>query len=261
MDDKITKADKAMGKLESQKRFKGDEDRRVGSEIFDKSTLETLYKLGKQGYLDLLNGAISTGKEANVLKGLDDDGSFIAVKIYRITTSDFKKMQYYIQGDPRFKISSNNKRQLVHAWVNKEFRNLKRLYEAKVNVPKPIAALNNVLLIEFIGDEDGDPAQPTKNKAPLNPEDFFQKLLFEWKNFIFQGKLIHGDLSTYNILNYKEYPVIIDVSQAVVLDHIIAPELLKRDITNLTKEFKHLGLDIDEDYVKDAINFKEVFKK
>ena len=110
-----------------------------------------------KGYINLLNGAISTGKEANVFKGIDKDDKFVAVKIYRVTTSDFKKMQNYIQGDPRFKVNTTNKRQIIHAWVNKEFRNLKRASESGVRVPQPIVAKNNVLVMEFIGDEQGNP--------------------------------------------------------------------------------------------------------
>src|SRR5574344_2720474 len=121
MDSKINKADAELQKLISEKRIKDDDDKKVSSEVFDDKTLKTLYKLANQNYLDILNGAISTGKEANVLKGIKDDGSIIAVKIYRITTSDFKKMHYYIDGDPRFNVKSTNKRQLIKAWVNKEY--------------------------------------------------------------------------------------------------------------------------------------------
>jgi len=254
MDPKIAKADEEVQKLISKKRIKSVEDRRVGSEIFDKQTLETLYKLAKQEYLDVLNGAISTGKEANVLKGVIDDG-FVAVKIYRIATSDFKKMQYYIQGDPRFNIRSNNKRQLITNWVNKEFRNLKRAYEAKVNVPKPIIALNNVLILEFIGSAGGNPSQPVKNQKPKDVDDFLNKLLVEIKKFVNDANLVHGDLSTFNILNQDEYPVIIDVSQSVVRDHPIANELLARDIKNIYKEFNKIGSSFSLSDIKDKLGF------
>ena len=160
---RVAKADAEVQKLISQKRIKDSDDRKVSSEIFDKATLQVLYKLANQGHLDVLNGAISTGKEANVLKGIKDDGSIVAVKIYRIATSDFKKMQYYIAGDPRFNVRSSNKRQLINNWVNKEFRNLTRLKDAGVNVPEAITSLSNVLIIEFIGDEDGNPAPTVKN--------------------------------------------------------------------------------------------------
>lgn len=240
---RVAKADAEVQKLISQKRIKDSDDRKVSSEIFDKATLQVLYKLANQGHLDVLNGAISTGKEANVLKGIKDDGSIVAVKIYRIATSDFKKMQYYIAGDPRFNVRSSNKRQLINNWVNKEFRNLTRLKDAGVYVPEAITSLSNVLIIEFIGDEEGNPAPTVKNLPPQDPNDFYEKLVDQMDKFINKANLIHGDLSTYNILNYDEEPVIIDVSQSVVRDHIIANELLERDIKNISFEFSKMGVD------------------
>ena len=240
---RVAKADAEVQKLISQKRIKDSDDRKVSSEIFDKATLQVLYKLANQGYLDVLNGAISTGKEANVLKGIKEDGSIVAVKIYRIATSDFKKMQYYIAGDPRFNVRSSNKRQLINNWVNKEYRNLTKLKDAGVNVPEAITSLNNVLIIEFIGDEDGNPAPTVKNLPPQDPVDFYEKLVDQMDKFINKANLIHGDLSSYNILNFDEEPVIIDVSQSVVKDHIIARELLERDIKNISFEFSKMGVD------------------
>ena len=240
---RVAKADAEVQKLISQKRIKDSDDRKVSSEIFDKATLQVLYKLANQGHLDVLNGAISTGKEANVLKGIKDDGSIVAVKIYRIATSDFKKMQYYIAGDPRFNVRSSNKRQLINNWVNKEFRNLTRLKDAGVNVPEAITSLNNVLIIEFIGDKEGNPAPTVKNLPPEDPNDFYEKLVDQMDRFINKANLIHGDLSSYNILNFNEEPVIIDVSQSVVRDHIIANELLERDIKNISFEFSKMGVD------------------
>ena len=240
---RVAKADAEVQKLISQKRIKDSDDRKVSSEIFDKATLQVLYKLANQGYLDVLNGAVSTGKEANVLKGIKEDGSIVAVKIYRIATSDFKKMQYYIAGDPRFNVRSSNKRQLINNWVNKEYRNLTRLKDAGVNVPEAITSLNNVLIIEFIGDEDGNPAPTVKNLPPQDPIDFYEKLVDQMDKFINKANLIHGDLSSYNILNFDEEPVIIDVSQSVVKDHIIARELLERDIKNISFEFSKMGVD------------------
>lgn len=240
---RVAKADAEVQKLISQKRIKDSDDRKVSSEIFDKATLQVLYKLANQGYLDVLNGAISTGKEANVLKGIKEDGSIVAVKIYRIATSDFKKMQYYIAGDPRFNVRSSNKRQLINNWVNKEFRNLTRLKDAGVNVPEAITSLNNVLIIEFIGDKEGNPAPTVKNLPPQDPNEFYEKLVEQMDRFINKANLIHGDLSSYNILNFDEEPVIIDVSQSVVRDHIIANELLERDIKNISFEFSKMGVD------------------
>ena len=256
MKDKIAKADDEIQKIISRKRKKGDEDRKVGSDIFDKRTLETLYKLANQNYLDILNGEISTGKEANVLKGLKDD-KYYAVKIYRIATSDFKKMNFYVDGDPRFKVKLNNKRQLITAWVNKEYKNLERLSKAKVNVPKPITALNNVLILEFIGDKDGNPAKTVKYQKPEDLDKFINDLLKETYKFINDAKLVHGDLSVYNVMNFNEKPVIIDVSQSVTTDNPIASQLLERDIKNLYNDFNKLGSPISREEIETAIGVED----
>lgn len=250
---KISKADEDLRKLLSEKRIKSVEDRRVGSEVFDRQTLETLYKLANQGYLQILHGAISTGKEANVFKGIDDDGNYVAVKIYRVTTSDFKKMQDYIQGDPRFQVKTSNKRQIINTWVNKEFRNLKRACEHGIKVPRPIIAKNNVLVMEFIGDGEGNPAPLMKNADIDDPEYVASKIMEYVKILYHKAKLVHGDLSSFNILINDGEPVIIDISQGVVVDHPIAEDLLNRDIGNLYKDFKKLGLHISEDEIKSKI--------
>lgn len=258
MDSKVVKADKKIQEIISRKKRKDSSDRKVGSEIFDKITLETLYKLANQGYIDVLNGAISTGKEANVLKGITKNDKIVAVKIYRIATSDFKKMNYYIDGDPRFNVKSKNKRQIIYSWVTKEFKNLTRLHKAGVTVPKPITSSNNVLLIEFIGDEKGNPAPTAKIQPPEDPTDFFNQILVQLKLFVNEANLVHGDLSNFNILNHNEKPVIIDVSQSVVIDNPIAKELFERDVRTIVNEYRKLGVDTsyDEVYQYVSPNFR-----
>lgn len=256
MDRKIAKADEKVEKLNSEKRKKGSDDRKVGSDIFDKKTLETLYKLANKGYIDILNGEISTGKEANVLKGLKNDDYF-AIKVYRIATSDFKKMNFYVDGDHRFNIRHSNKRQLINSWVSKEYKNLERLYKADVNVPKPIVYLNNVLVLEFIGDMEGNPSKTVKYNPPKNIDNFLSELLDELYKFINVAKLVHGDLSIYNIINHNEKPVIIDVSQSVIYDNPISKDLLKRDINNIANDFKKLGSSITKEEIENRLGVKD----
>ncbi|BDZ67771.1 serine protein kinase RIO [Methanobacterium ferruginis] len=253
MESPVTKSDINLQKMREIKRLKSVEDKRVGSEVFDRITLQTLYKLANQGYIHLLNGAISTGKEANVFKGADEEDTLVAVKIYRVTTSDFKKMQYYIQGDPRFNVRSNSKRQLINNWVLKEFKNLNRAYDAGVRVPKPIVAKNNILVMEFIGDENGTPARLMRQVKISNPEYVANKILDYVKKLYNDAKIVHGDLSAFNILIEDDEPVIIDLSQGLVVDHPLARELLNRDIDNLVKDFKKMGMDISKDEIKRKI--------
>jgi RIO kinase 1 len=59
--------------------------------------------------------------------------------------------------------------------------------------------------------------------------------------------LVHGDVSEYNILDWKK-PVLIDFSMGVVLEHPLAQELIVRDVTNTLKYFEKLG--VKKDYNK-----------
>ncbi|MDI9435891.1 MAG: serine protein kinase RIO [Euryarchaeota archaeon] len=253
MESPVDKSDIHLQKMREVKRLKSVEDRRVGSEVFDRITLQTLYKLANQGHIHLLNGAISTGKEANVFKGADEDGNLVAVKIYRVTTSDFKKMQYYIQGDPRFNIRSNSKRQLINNWVLKEFKNLNRAYNAGVRVPKPLIAKNNILVMEFIGDKNGTPARLMQQTKISNPDNIVEKIIEYVKKLYNDAEIVHGDLSAFNILIHHDEPVIIDLSQSLVVDHPLSNELLNRDINNLIKDFKKIGIKMSKDDVKRKI--------
>jgi RIO kinase 1 len=52
-------------------------------------------------------------------------------------------------------------------------------------------------------------------------------------------KLVHADLSEYNILYYRGLAYIIDVSQAIEHDHPNAMEFLRMDCANITQFFGH----------------------
>ena len=236
--------DKAISHLERAKiekrriRKKRSEDLSAVEAVFDRSTLLTLYHLINSGVISELFGVISTGKEANVYWARGEDGKDYAVKIYRTVTADFKKMLVYVQGDPRFKRIKKDTRSLIFTWATKEFKNLKRAQEAKIRVPNPIAVRNNVLVMEFIG-EDGIPAPRLKDKEPEDPKETL-KIILKYSRSLYQkANLIHADLSEYNILMWNE-PVIIDVSQSVLIEHPMAQEFLLRDIKNILRYFRPL---------------------
>lgn len=248
-------ADTQMRKLEEIKRKKSVEDKQVSSEVFDNKTLKVLYKLAKQGYINRLNGVISTGKEANVFLGIDDDENTVAVKIYRVMTLDFKKIREYIAGDPRFKSHGNNTRQIVSAWTQKEFKNLTRLYNLNLNVPEPYVAMENVLVMEYLKRSNTDEsAAPPLNKIKIdNPKKIFEEIIDFMDISYNEAKLVHGDLSRYNILLSCGHPYIIDLSQATLTSHPLSKMLLDRDIKNIVNDAKKFNLDLDYEYIKNKI--------
>merc|ERR1719313_55811 len=55
-------------------------------------------------------------------------------------------------------------------------------------------------------------------------------------------RLVHGDLSEYNILHYRDALYVIDVSQSVEHDHPQALEFLKRDLVNVNDFFGRMSV-------------------
>ncbi|MBS3152374.1 serine protein kinase RIO [Candidatus Woesearchaeota archaeon] len=211
--------------------------------VFDEKTLRVLFKLESEGYFEELKSPISIGKESNVFTAIKKDGTYVVVKIYRINTADFKRMYKYIGCDPRFKGLSNQRRKVVFAWAQREYRNLLIANQAGARVPVPYAVMDNILVMELIG-KNNEPAPRLKDKPPKNVKKFIKELINNLTIFYKSG-FIHGDLSEFNILNYNDTPYIIDLSHGVKLDYSGMQELLDRDIKNLKKYFSKLGLDVD----------------
>lgn len=213
-------------------------------EVFDKATLMTIYTLINRGIIDRMFGAVKSGKEAKIYWALAPDGKELAVKIYLTVTAEFKRgMLPYIKGDIRFKNVRSGTRALIYAWAEKEFKNLTLAHQAGVRVPKPHAVKNNVLVVEFIG-EKGVPAPLLKEVELENPEEVYLELLEAVRLLYRKAELVHGDLSEYNIMYFKGKPVLFDLSQAVLLSHPLADELLRRDLRNLNRFFGKLGVKV-----------------
>jgi RIO kinase 1 len=210
--------------------------------VFDERTIFHLNKLLVNGPLERIEGVISAGKEANVYLAYDIDGKEVAVKIYKIDTNTSKWMKKYITGDPRFKKIPNNISKIIFLWASKEFKNLKRAYKAGLSVPNPIFTQNNILIMEYIGFES-IPAPILKDiKAPKDPVKLFNEVLNFIKNLYQKAKLVHGDLSEFNILYHNQKPVIIDISQGVSVQHPKAEVYLVRDIRNIFNYFEKIGV-------------------
>ena len=233
------------------------ESRKIYQSVFDNYTFKSLVKLISKKAFTTLDFPISTGKEADVYKAtrISKDGSKnpVAVKIYRIETSNFKKMQDYLIGDPRFERIKKTKRGTVEAWCQKEYRNLKDAYEAGLKVPKPIAFEKNVLAMEFIGKKNGTPYLLLKDVKPKNPEKLIKELIKSIEKLWLKAKIVHGDLNEYNIIMKNQTPVIIDIGQAMSIKHPYAPELLKRDLNQINKLAKKYKIKIDINKIYDKL--------
>lgn len=217
--------------------------------VFDRATLEGIYKLIHKKVIDRIHGVIQAGKEARIYWGRGPDGRELAIKIYYTTTSEFRRgMVKYIEGDPRFKRvrrDVHGRDSLIYLWAQKEFSNLRLANNAGVKVPVPIDFLRNTLVMEFIG-LDGVPAPLLREIELHDPSGFYRTLLRELRLLYSKAGLVHGDLSEYNIMVWEDGPVIFDVSQAVLIAHPLSGELLARDVERINDYFEGLGVDVSE---------------
>ncbi len=218
------------------------EDKETLEEVFDGRTLTTVMHLLNRGRLRELQGAVKSGKESRIYRGIDMKGGDVAVKIYLTSSAIFRQGRLkYIRGDPRFKDIPHDTRSLIDQWASKEFKNLQLAKEAGLAVPTPIYVEKNVLLMEFIG-KNGVPA-PHLREVPLQAaSSWYDKIVEMVKDLYDKAKLVHGDLSEYNILVPDGYPMLIDFAQAVTIEHPEAREFLSRDIDNLNNYFKGLNV-------------------
>lgn len=223
--------------------------------VFDSFTLRTLFKLSSEGHFDSADelSPLFIGKESNVFLAKKGNEKII-IKIYRLETCDFSKMYSYIKYDPRYSKLKKNRRRIIFSWVQREYRNLFKAREAGCNVPKPIAFLNNILVLSMIG-KDG-PAPKLKDSYPKYPKKFFDLLIDQVKK-LYKAGIIHADLSPFNVLNLDETPFLIDMSQSTILDNQRAEEFLERDMGIIVNFFNKLNIQKDKEETLNEIRTKK----
>lgn len=238
---------------QSQARDKDKADRATSDLVLDDATRLRLLRMINLGVVSEIHGVISTGKEANVYGAvlLPEDGSEpvqMAIKVYKTAILKFKDRERYITGEHRFKSGAEkgNSRKMVKLWAEKEYRNLKRISAHAIPSPTPIELKMNVMVMSFLGDKKGW-AYPRLRDAGINSDDewrdLYIQLLGTMRRLYQVCKLVHADLSEYNILYHDQTLYIIDVSQSVEHDHPMSSEFLRMDIKNVGDFFRRNGVD------------------
>lgn len=259
VDDQISALSKHAAKIrlddvkQTQDRDKDKADRATSELVLDQRTRMILLQMINRGVVSEIHGAISTGKEANVYGAVlhPEDGSEPvqrAIKVYKTAILVFKDRERYITGEHRFKSGADkgNSRKMVKLWAEKEFRNLRRIHAAGIPCPEPISLKLHVMAMEFLGDKKGW-AYPRLRDAGVNSDeewrDLYLQLLGIMRRLYQVCRLVHADLSEYNILYHNQRLYIIDVSQSVEHDHPRSLEFLRMDIKNVGDFFRRQGVD------------------
>lgn len=247
-------------------RQKDKSDRATIEQVLDPRTRMVLLKLVNKDVVSEIHGCVATGKEANIYhavhmteKAADDINqsgqpsvipTHYAIKIYKTSILVFKDRDKYVTGEFRFRqgYKKNNPRTMVKLWAEKEMRNLKRIHTAGIPCPEPIYLRLHVLVMRFVGDSNGWPAprlrdvELDENNTGTSWFDLYLQLLGYMRIMYQTCRLVHADLSEYNILYYENKLWVIDVSQSVEHDHPRSLEFLRLDIKNVKDFFGRKGI-------------------
>jgi RIO kinase 1 len=235
--------------------------------------LESLKILYHQALITDVMSMVKGGKEASVYrcKAHESTGQeFLAAKVYRPRMfCNLRNDKMYREGrqvlmedgrpvdarDVRTVRAIGKKSayglQVAHtSWLMHEFNAMKALYQAGADVPEPIAAGENVILMSYVGDEQL-PAPPLHTVELLDDEvqPLFDNTLRNIKLMLEHG-MIHGDLSEYNILYWAGEITFIDFPQVVDVEmNSNANTILKRDIVRVCQYFNQFGLNANPDEI------------
>jgi len=207
---------------------------------------------------------VKGGKEASVYQCAADPqiaADFIAAKIYRPRMfRSLKKDHLYREGRANLDEAglvildhgmehAMSKRtayglELLHtSWIEHEFKTLELLHAAGADVPRPYAAGDNAILMEYVGGEDM--AAPSLNQLDLELDEanrLFERVLWNIDLMLTHGR-IHGDLSAYNILYWEGEITLIDFPQAVSPgENRNALSIFQRDVRRVCEYFAAQGV-------------------
>ena len=219
--------------------------------------MEALGAFIDQGAIDDVLGVVKSGKEATVYACRASDGGLIAAKVYRSrNVRNFSNASAYQEGRLRnmgrrqqraiLSGSRAGREMAFSKWVRDEFDTLTLLHRAGADVPRPLAQSESIVLMEYIGDEDG--AAPPLASVRLERDEaaeIFVRLMRNVELWLACDR-VHGDLSAYNVLYHAGDVRVIDFPQAVdARFNSNALDLLERDVGRLADFFARFGVAAD----------------
>jgi len=188
--------------------------------------------LVKANVLEAFGKPLGVGKEADVYDALTPSGQQVAVKFHRLGRTSFhqtRRKRGYIA--ERQHISWLYQSRLA---AQKEFEALKLVHPKGISVPEPVHQNRHVVVMGMIeGSELVDYIQFPE------PQNVLDEVLINLRKAYLTAKIVHADLSEFNIIIRPDgHVLIIDWPQYVRKDHPNADQLLKRDVRNIVRFFQ-----------------------
>jgi len=232
----------------------------LGTLVGAEELSDPLQQLLDTGYITEVISRVKSGKEATVYccRAHPSTGrELVAAKVYEIDIAAHYRMSK-LYADGRFRVYKPDSRQeraiksgkkhgreMVFAdWVGQEYENLHVLHAAGADVPAPIAQCGPGILMGYIGDATRPaPMLVGASLSAAEAQRLFDQAMRNIRIFLAKDR-VHGDLSPYNMLLWKDRLVIIDLPQVVHARwNDEAFNVLKRDIENVVDFFVRRGVE------------------
>jgi len=222
-----------LGKLRSMRLV----DFRVGSFTgytitFKGLDVLALHYLKSRGVVKRLGDRVGAGKEGDVYLA-EGPGGLVVVKFHRGGVRSFKKVKRfrgYVEDLPTDWI------EYAKLIGEREYKVMVKLHEAKAMVPKPLGWNRHAVAQEYI---EGVELYKVKSPDPQEALAVLNSILETLRIAYTKVRVVHGDLSEYNVLVSNSLEAyIIDWPQYVYVEDPRAGPLLKRDLEYILRFFK-----------------------
>lgn len=226
-----------------------------------------------QELVDDVLALVKGGKEANVYLCHGATPAYpelLAVKVYR--PRQFRNLRNdvtYREGRElvnslgiTIKNRNNREMRAIHnntsfgaelkhvSWLMHEFITLQRLHSMGAAVPRPISTSENAILMEYIGDRHR-PA-PALSGVGLEQHEASRHFAEVLRNIelMLSHRMIHGDLSAYNILYWQGNVTLIDFPQVTMSEsNHNAYRIFGRDVRRVCEYFATQGVERDAEAI------------
>lgn len=219
---------------------------------FDERTQLMLQKLISTDKIRVVQERVHAGREANVYHAIgyaDADAErerSLALKIFKTARSDFTKVNECDPTGRRYDVRFVKKsmRRQLKLWAEKEYKHLCRATQAGVRAPQPYLLQEHIILMEFVGSEDGVAAPQIRN-VELNRSqlaDAYRSVLRSMRQLYQVARLVHGKLNECTILYHNDQVYLNDFGHAIERSNPEHEEALDRDLESVHDFFLRRGL-------------------
>lgn len=187
--------------------------------------------LAKRDVVNALGHQLGLGKESDVYSARAKGGMKVVLKFHRLGRISFRQTRR-----AREYVADRSHTSWIYQArmaATREFAAMKGAWQTRVPVPRPVGHNRHVVAMGMF-----EGSELSRFNLLPSPASMLRRILGGVKRLYCDARIVHGDLSEYNILVAESGRfVFIDWPQSVKRNDPRAKELLERDVSNIVNFF------------------------